>query len=176
MTLKEMKKQLTKDIITPFFINNGFRKKGNGYFKTINFLIFEAFIISRQYKINKNGEFKVYIKIYPDNSDGLSQFMLFGSYSIGFPKASWITITENTDIENIKIKVKENLNNFLEIMEKYNNADGKIIEEMNMEINELRNEINKLRNNDNGNIRRQIKTYEEKIELINNWIKKCNKK
>ena len=176
MTLKEMKKQLTKDIITPFFINNGFIKKTNGYFKTINHLIFEAFIISNQYKINKNGEFKIYIKVYPDNSNGLSQFMLFGSYSIGFPKASWITVTENTAIENIKMKLNENLNNFLEVIEKYNNIDEKIIKEMNMEINELKDEINKFKNNDNGNIKKQIKTYEEKIELINNWIKKCNKK
>jgi hypothetical protein len=69
MTSQEIKKQIIKDIITPFFRSNGFTKRGVKYFNTINHLIYEAWIQTLKYrKIENTNEFRIEIKVIPENS------------------------------------------------------------------------------------------------------------
>jgi hypothetical protein len=179
----EIKKQILKNIITPFFKNNGFIKSGVKYSKNINHLIIVANIQSqRYYKDEKVENFRINIMVYPE----ISQFFYFRYYAIDFPETSWITIDEETNIEELKIKLNKKLSEVLIVMNEYNDVE-KVVEKMKEEINELNNQIVKKkkdleiefekesRNENLINIEKNtIEICNRKVDIINNWIKTAN--
>jgi hypothetical protein len=181
MTSLEIKKVIIKDIITPFFKNNGFAKKGIKYFKNINHLIIEAGIQSlRYYKKENTDEFRIVIKIYPDNS-AVHANMYFGGYHIP-RESSHIIIDENSDIEELKTNIQNELNNLLVYLTEYNNIEKilyeqkEYIKKLNDEIIEYKNRLKRETGNENliNIIKNTIKLKEENIDIINKWIKIIN--
>ena len=178
MTPLEIKKHVIKDIIKPFFKNNGFLNKGVKYNKNINHFQIKADIQSlRYYKKENTEEFRIDIKIYPENSDRIA----FGRFFIP-SNTSHITINENTNIEQLKVNINNDLNNLLKLFEKYNNVE-KIVSEQVEEIKLLEEKIvenkNKLKKETaNQNLinilKNTIELYENQIKIINNWIKIIN--
>jgi hypothetical protein len=178
MTPLEIKRQIIKDTITPFFKGNGFIKKGVTYFNTINHLTVEAWVQTlRYYKIENTDAFRIDIKIYPDNV----MHIYFGCYYI--PRnSSHITITENTNMDELKINLQNELNEFAVYLDKYNNIE-QIIQEQQKEIEELENTImeksKKLgKETQNKNLinilKNTINNCEKSISIIKNWIKIVN--
>jgi hypothetical protein len=177
----EMKKQIIKTIITPFFKNNGFIKKGVKYYKNINHLIIMADIQSqRYYKEEKIEKFRINVSIYPDNTNGTA--ITFWTDYIGSPETSWITINGATDIEELKIMVINKLNEKLIIMDRYNNV-GNLIKILKIDINETnkiimekKNELEKETENKNliYILKNTINNCEKRINIINDWIKIVN--
>jgi hypothetical protein len=177
----EMKKQIIKDIITPFFKNNGFVKKGVKYSKNINHLIFIANIQSQRfYKEEKIENFRINIRICPDNTNDTS--ITFWMSSIDFPETSWITINETTDMEKLKIGLINKLNERIIIINEYSNV-GNLIEKLKCEIDELNKiiiekKIKLEKEDENINLinilKNTINNYEKRRDIINNWIKIVN--
>jgi Mg2+ and Co2+ transporter CorA len=179
MTPLEIKKHIIKDTIKPFFKNNGFENKGVKYNKNINHFQIKANIQSlRYYKKDNTEEFRINITIHPENSD----IIAFGRFFIP-SNASHITINENTNIEQLKVDINNDLNNLLQLFKKYNiieeivNEQLEEIKSLEDKIMEKRNELKKETTNHNliNILENTIKLYEKQINLISNWIKIVNK-
>jgi hypothetical protein len=174
----KMKKQIIKDIITPFFRNNNFTKKGVKYYKNINHLIIMAEIQSQRYYKEENIEnFRINIRIYPDITNDTSETFWMGS--IDFPETSWITINEKTDMEEIRIRLINKLNEKIKIIDEYNNVENIMekvkckIDELNKQMIEKKNKLEKETENKNliNILKNTINNCERSINIINNWIK-----
>jgi hypothetical protein len=124
-----IQKQIIKEIINPFFKNNGFSRKGVRYIKKLDYFIIEVEIQRQRYDKDEGIEnFRINMSVYSENSYRLFYgSMTFGGYSIA-GKNSWITTDENTNIDELKIWLNDELNKLPAIFEKYNDID-KIIEE-----------------------------------------------
>ena len=184
MEAEKIKKQIIKDVITPFFKNNSFTKKGVKFFKNINALVIEAEIQSQRYYTEENVKnFRIDVRVFPnDDSNYTSRSVLFGYCTIMFPETSWITINENTNFEELKIRLENELSKVLLVVEESSNLDL-MIEKGKNAIKELEKSI--LKNNselekesDNQNLihvlKNQLKTFNAKIEVINNWLNAVN--
>jgi hypothetical protein len=119
--------------ITRVLKNDGFTKHYKGYIKNVNHLIkMNVLDISETEKI---GKFKIMIGINPEKTIELSKL----SHVLGFmgyviPKGkSFITINENTNTEELRICVRNYLNDILSILNIYNDVK-KIIKELQIKI------------------------------------------
>ena len=173
----EIKKNIIKDILTPFFKNNGFIKKGVKYFKNINHFNIIVDIQSLKYhKIENREEFRVNVEINLDTCG-----ITIGGFSIP-SNDSHITIDEKTNIEEVKLNINKDLESLMKCFEKYDNVK-EIIEEQIQEIELLEEKIIKTKNElnnetDNQNLiyvlKNSIELYTNNVILIKNWIKSCN--
>jgi len=153
------KVQIVKGLITRFLKTNGFTKHYKGYIKIINHLIIKIHIFDIS-EDESTIKFKLFIKIRPERPIKLSRVLGFMSYTI--PKGE-LYITNNY------------LNDLLVILNKYNNAEN-IEKELKEEINNLNGSIingKKLLENEPNNkkIFISISLLEEKIKIINNYLK-----
>jgi hypothetical protein len=177
MTSLEIKKQIIKEIIKPFFKNNDFINKGVKYNKDIKYFQIEANIQSlRYYKRENVEEFRIDGRIYLVDTDiAIIRFFIPSN-------TSHITIDENINIEELKLSINNDLNNLLKVFEKYNNIK-EIIKEQLEEVKSLENKIIEKKNEleketANQNLikilKNTIELYRNKINKINNWIKIAN--
>jgi hypothetical protein len=177
MTSLEIKKQIIKEIIKPFFKNNGFTNKGVKYNKDIKYFQIKANIQSlRYYKRENVEEFRIDGKIYLVDTDiAIIRFFIPSN-------TSHITIDENINIEELKLSINNDLNNLVKVFEKYNNIK-EIIKEQLEEVKSLENKIIEKKNEleketTNQNLikilKNTIELYGNKINKINNWIKIAN--
>ena len=123
-------KQLIKEIINPFFKDNGFSRKGVLYTKKLNYFIIEVEIQRRRYyKENGIENFRININAYSENSYKLfGKSITFCEYSIK-GENSWITTDENTNIDELALWLKIELDKLPALIEKYNDIDKIISEE-----------------------------------------------
>lgn len=176
MTTLEIKKHIIKDIITPFFKNNGFIKKGVKYFKDIDRFKITVNIQSLKYHKTDNAEeFRINVKIILENTDEIIRYLFIPS------NTSHITIDDNINIEELKLSISNDLSNLLKTLQKYNNIE-EIIKEQLEKIELLEGiivEKKKLLEQETTNqnliyiLRNEIERYTDSVNIINNWIKEC---
>jgi hypothetical protein len=175
MTPLEIKKRIIKDLIKPFFKNNGFSNKGVKYSKHVNHLHIQADIQSLRYhKKDNTEEFRINIKIYPEDS----RLLTFGAFFIP-SHSSHITIDEHSNIEQLQVNINRDLNNLAKLFAKYNDV-AKIIKEqteaikfLQAAITEKKNQLQAETSNQNliAILKNTIALYENQIKAINDWIK-----
>ena len=123
-------KQLIKEVINPFFKNNGFSKKGVKYTKTLDYFIIVVEIQrQRYYKDTGVENFRINMDVYSENSYKL----FYGSMSFGGcciqGEGSWITTDEHTDMNELKSWLNTELSKLPPKIEEYKDVD-KIIEKL----------------------------------------------
>jgi hypothetical protein len=181
MNPSEVKEKLIKEIITPFFKDKGFTKKGVKYFKDIRHckIKIEVEIQSQRYyteddiknfRINGHLYYTNMLELYKNKSVAMC-----GGFCIQGEK-SWISINKNTDINEL-----DNwLNNELEKLSEY-------LDEFN-DIEKIINKAEISREGDNGlfysyllkeNKREKelelwIREMKKQIEIIENELAKLN--
>jgi len=166
------KTQIVKGLITHFLKINGFTKHYKGYIKNINHLVIKIGVIDFSDE-EETKKFKVLIRVNPEKPIGLSRVLGFIEYNI--PKGElFITINENIDIEELRICIKNYLNDLLNILNKYNNVED-IVKELQEEINNLNYSIKNRKKiledePNNQKISISINLLEEKIKILNNYI------
>ena len=179
MNPTEIKKQIIKATITPFFKNIGFAKKGVKYFRGSDNLIVEAEIQSQRYYTEEGiKNFRINICIYPEVESNLPYpSVSFGYHSVMF-EPSWITINENTDIAKITARLKTELDKTLSYIEK-NYSLKKMIARADQEIAELEKvklevkaKLEKETSNQNliSVLKTEIRKADEKINILSNWL------
>jgi len=152
MDAAELKKQLISQVITPFFKENGFTKKGAKYSKKINHVIVEADIQSQRFYTEENVKsFRINIGIYPDIPENAkTRFIGIRHHTVFFEESGWITIDSHTNIEELKSELATKLDDALLAIEESNDLDKLIIRAEAM-----------------SEIIRDGKT----IEMLNGWLK-----
>ncbi|MDR1195502.1 MAG: hypothetical protein LBL00_03395 [Endomicrobium sp.] len=167
-----LKKQrlLIKDIIDPFFKNNGFSRKGIKYIKKLDYFIIETEIQrQRYYKDDEVEKFRINGIVYSENSYKLFYCSLkFGGYCIQ-GEGSWITTDKNTNISELKSWLNTELNKLPKIFEEYNDVD-KIIEKQREIGNNYEYAFLLKDNNKSKEFEKWNKETNEKIKNLNNKI------
>ena len=181
MTAADIKKQIIKEMITPFFKNNGFSKKGVKYFNVTDFLIIEAEIQSQRYYTNKNiKNFRININRLPNiNSNATSRLVSFGFHTISFSETSWITIDGNMNFEILKSKMKVEIDGALLFIAESNNLNRMIAnaeEQLEYFKKAILSSESKLEQESNtqywiDTLKLSIERNNERINMINDWLR-----
>jgi len=181
MDLSEMKKLIIRETITAFFKANGFNKKGAKYFRTADNSIIQAEVQSQKYYTGESAKnFRISISIYPNIESNLPiPYVFFGRHEIMSPESSWITINENTDVEEMKTKLEAELNKAFSFIKRDSNLKkmmAKGVEEISnikKTILELKSRLEKESSNQNliYVLNNEIKKTEKRIDILRGWLK-----
>jgi hypothetical protein len=163
-------KLLIKDVVDPFFRNNGFSRKGVKYIKKLDYFIIETEIQrQRYYKDNGVENFRINGIVYSEHSYKLFYGSLkFGGYCIQ-GEGSWITTDENTNISELKSWLNAELNKLPEIFKEYNDVD-KMIEKQRKIGNDYEYAFLLKDNNKSKEFEKWNEEANEKIKNLNNKI------
>ena len=177
MEFKKIKDKILNDIISPFFIKNGFidnsfLNNGIKYILNKNHITFTIEVFCQTYHNEKLiDNFLIKIKTFLDNQTEMTPFMCFKPYFINFPETSGIIISEIIDMSKLTSLLNNELEKILDILNEYDNVE-KIIIEGKKEIKRLNDmNIEKKIKMETNNLC-LIKLNEKKIEVINDWIEK----
>lgn len=158
--IKEIKKRLIKEVIKPFFKENGFNNKGVNFEKDICtlFTIIADIQSQRYYKTPGEENFRINCQIislpFKEITKGLSLQQSFGGLSISHDN-SWITITESSSYENIAEWLRTDLNRIIRLESHF--LDTEVI------IRKLREEF--------GIQYAYLLQYESKKDDLSEWVK-----
>ena len=130
MTTVELKKELIKKVVTPFFKNNGFLKSGVKFYRNLSFFQIEADIQSqRYYKENGVENFRIHYHISCERFTSFyGRKEYFGGGTIQ-RESSWITIDDNTELEILSKWIQEELEKISELIDIYSNPE-KVIDRL----------------------------------------------
>lgn len=126
----EVKKELIKKVVTPFFRNNGFLKKGVKFSRDLSFFQIEADIQSQRYYKETGAEkFRINYHISCDRFTSLyGHREYFGGGSIQ-QENSWITIENNIELDELSNWLQKELKRILELIDKYSDIE-RIIDQL----------------------------------------------
>ena len=132
MTAVELKKELIRKVINPFFKTNGFVKKGVTFYQDLSYFQIEADIQSQRYYKEKNIEkFRINYGIFCNNfiqKCGHKEYIEKGFIS---QETSWISLDSETQIDSLSTWLQEELSKITELIERYSNISNidKIIDQ-----------------------------------------------
>ncbi|NDV64887.1 hypothetical protein [Bacteroides sp. 224] len=118
MTALEIKKELIKKIVVPFFKRNNFQKKGVRFYRDLSFFQIEVDIQSQRYYKEENEEnFRInYLILCGRFSLLFGGKGVFGGGAIQ-QENSWITITNKTDINKLSNWLENELENIVKLID-----------------------------------------------------------
>ena len=129
---------LIKEVIYPFFKINCFSRKGQKFYRKLDYFFIKAEIVKHKYHNDDIENIRINFDIYSVNSYKIhSATVNFGSFSI--PYWAYIETDENTGINELKKWLIEELDKLLKQFDEYNDLE-KIIKkfENNFYINNRR--------------------------------------
>jgi len=130
----EIKKRLLREVIKPFFKENGYRNKGVNFEKDISplFTIVADIQSQRYYKTPEEENFRINCQIispaFNDFSGELPIQRSFGSLTISQDN-SWITISDDKSYEDIAEWLRAGLDKIIRLENRFQNTEA-IIQEL----------------------------------------------
>ena len=125
MTAIEIKKELIKKVVNPFFKANGFVKKGVNFYRDLSYFQIEADIQSqRYYKEEGIEKFRINYGISCNcftSHCGRKEY--FGGGDIA-QETSWISIDSNTQLDTLSDWTQEKLNKISELLYIYSDLSN----------------------------------------------------
>lgn len=124
--LKELKKEIIKNVIKPFFKKHGFLNKGVNFYKDFdkNFGVFQLNVqiqSQRYYKEEDKEKFRLNFELYMPEFNQKVEEKSFGSNWIGEEDGGWVILTLSTNYDEISLylnqKLEEKLTQMTEKME-----------------------------------------------------------
>ena len=140
MTAAEIKKELIKKVVNPFFKTNGFVKKGVNFYQDLSYFQIEADIQSQRYYKEEGIEnFRINYQIMCSN------FTSHYGYKVSFgggwiaQESSWIRIDSNTQLANLSDWIQKELNKITDLMDIYSNISNiETVIELNKNVQDIR--------------------------------------